>query len=138
MSKTSETFWYTNKYVDSQAILATILAEHHTGRNLSVYAHFGIDQRASEFKAAVADQTEHLHSLIDAHTCSCGLVTTFDLSPIAILLSPHHRTHDTLAPEPKPVFRGLVGKRLWVMGIEKHPVDMKWDAIISSKEAKHV
>jgi hypothetical protein len=126
------TWWYVNKYVDPKTTIKGI--EKYYGKITSSPVFFGYWARVSIYKVALRDVEENLHSLLEVRTCSCGLKLRQDQDPKSILTSPHHRNHVTLEVEPKPKFRGKVGRRI-SMPLQptdwKHHVDVLWDFLIA-------
>jgi hypothetical protein len=106
-------------------------AEHYRITRVSVVEHWGIDSRLMKLKAILQDQKDNLHSMVEFGVCSCGLQMLDDVVslPVALVTSRHHRNHITLEPE-FPVFRGLVGRRLYSLGPEKGKIDAAWDLLI--------
>ncbi|MEY4417944.1 MAG: hypothetical protein RIQ88_382 [Actinomycetota bacterium] len=106
-------------------------AEHYVKPNPSVVVHWGIASRVAMLKAIYQDQKDGLHSLIGHGRCSCGLEVEARIESLtlALLKSEHHRNHRTLKPE-IPVFRGMVGKRLFALNSSQNSLDQTWDELV--------
>ncbi|NDC49270.1 MAG: hypothetical protein EBZ61_09385 [Micrococcales bacterium] len=90
------------------------------------------------YVAVQQDTEENLHSLVKLNVCSCGLAIdrTKDNRLLAVVLTPHHRNHQTLEHEPYPAFRGKVGSRLsYQVEDPRNPVDVKWNLIAAAMES---
>jgi len=115
--------------IDLEARYLATRAEHD--RPVSVVVHWGIASRELRLKALWEDQKDNLHSLIAKDTCTCGLQIKSDrkLEITDLVISRHHRNPLTLKPEPDPLFRGMVGSRLFHMN-HQHPIDQEWDQFV--------
>jgi len=129
----SEVKWH---YLEPETNLPARIEEtkkkHYREPKPSVVVHWGIASQTKKLEAIYRDQQEKIHSLIGAGTCSCGLQIEdeFVSLPLAVVTSPHHRNHITLQPE-VPVFRGLVGKRLFALNSVQTPIDKIWDELVT-------
>lgn len=104
----------------------------HLGPCQSSPCFFGKWASIMIYKIAYQDQQDNLHSLIELNVCSCGLKVKSN-SLMAIVRSKHHRYHTTLEHGPPPQFRGLVGRRIHMLGqlLERiSKVDLKWGRIV--------
>ena len=122
---------YTNQWFNPQQTIDEIRKKY--GRIDSSPVFYGYWSKAAAYTVALADYEEGLHSLITENTCTCGLRLEKSDNLLAIIESKHHRNHKTLAPEPNPKFRGLVGRRktMPLMPMEwRHEVDVLWDRIV--------
>lgn len=117
---------------DLAARIAATEAEHNREPRPSVPVHFGIASRVAKLKAIYQDQQDGLHSMLTTGVCTCGLELKHNIEslPLALLTSKHHRNHITLEPE-VPVFRGLVGKRLFALNSLQNPIDQTWDQLVT-------
>jgi len=97
----------------------------------SVVEHWGIQSRQNKLKALLDDQRDNLHSLLFDNLCTCGLKISSGraLEISDLVISRHHRNPVTLKPEPDPVFRGIVGTRLFNLNVQ-NPIDAKWDEFV--------
>ena len=123
------------KYLAPEINLPTRIEEtkkrHYREPRPSVVVHWGIASQTKMLEAIYRDQQENLHSLMANDTCSCGLQVADEIVslPLAVVTSPHHRNHITLEPE-VPVFRGLVGRRLFALNSAQTTVDRTWDELV--------
>ena len=110
------------RYLETQA-------EHR--KAVSVVVHWGIASRELRLKALLDDQNANLHCIISGNTCTCGLrINSGRKLEIAdLVISRHHRNPLTLKPDPEPIFRGLVGLRLFSVN-SPHPIDLNWDQFV--------
>ena len=139
MSEPKTDWRYVKQWENPQETIDSIAKKF--GRITSSPVFFGYWARVILYKVALKDYEEGLHSLIQENTCSCGLRINKSENLLAIFESKHHRNHKTLEPEPNPIFRGLVGRRISMplqVNDWQHPVDESWDEIASKWfELKH-
>ena len=104
-------------------------AEHR--KAVSVVVHWGIASRELRLKALLDDQNANLHCIISENTCTCGLQIKSGrkLEIADLVISRHHRNPITLKPDAVPIFRGLVGRRLFSVNFP-HPIDLNWDQFV--------
>ena len=122
---------YVKKWENPQETIKAIDKEY--GRIPSSPVFFGYWAKVSLYRVALKDYEEGLHSLIQENTCTCGLRISKSDNPLAMIESKHHRNHKTLEPEPNPMFRGIVGKRITMPLMPngwQHPVDELWDSSV--------
>jgi hypothetical protein len=132
-----KTWYYTDEFVDPELGMTEAFRMVPDG-----FASIkGAITIRAPYVAVQEDIRENLHSLIKPNVCSCGLAIdkTKDNRLLAIVLTPHHRNHQTLEHEPNPVFRGKVRSRLSYQDEDpRYAADIKWNLIVDAIEASAV